>query len=111
MPTHTHTQGKLNKGETGCTFCTEERSGGGDIVISPCGRQIKAHFDGTLSLIEANGSDEALRNQVSNAQSLLHEYERNYVAKIVNLEKVQHLQIAIQNSISMINSKIYGSEG
>lgn len=73
--------------------------------------KIKAHFDGTLSLIETNGSDDALRNQVSNAQSLLHEYERNYVAKIVDWEKVQHLQIAIQNSISMINSKIYGSEG
>ncbi|RSE23990.1 phage holin family protein [Acinetobacter johnsonii] len=72
---------------------------------------IKSYFDGTLSLIDTAGSDREIRRMVSDAQVILHRYERDFLAKVNPLPAPHDLQVSIQDCISNINSKIYSIEG
>lgn len=71
---------------------------------------IKSYFDGTLSLIDITNNDRDLRVKVSHAQKILHQYEREYLARKSDLTVSQNLQVEVQDCISIINTKIFSSE-
>lgn len=73
-------------------------------------KNIQAHFDYVLNILDSDGPEIEIRGLIFNAQAALNKYEIDYEQKQINPDDVVLLTANIQEAIAKSNTKIFKLE-